>query len=146
MTQHTDQQYDNLCKIVQSIGNNVKKNKYDSKVVELREFLSDNKEIVIDEKIFQAAMGNPRSDKISKEAIYYLLFHCIENNNTKSKEGEILSFRDVIDFLKEAKETKQYFGNLSDLLSYQNSEDGKTLLHKAVEANNIEAITTLLST
>jgi len=139
----------NLRDILDKIGKELHSNSinnYIQYIEELKNYLAKNKEIVIDKAIFQAVMQIRKGEmKVSQEAIHYLLSHCIKNRSVNT-EDKTLSFKDVINCLKEAMKDKGYFrdSNLNKLLNDQD-EDGISLLHKAVLENNTDAIEILLA-
>lgn len=150
MTQYKDL-YNILARIGKELHSDPKNNtNYTQHIEELKQYLQNNKEIAIDKAIFQAVISRKTlwEVKISQEAIHRLLSHCIKNgNNIKSndKKEKTLSFQEVINCLKDAMRIQKCFSvSVDELLNYPD-EDGNSLLHKAVLANNTDAIKTLLA-
>ena len=80
----------------------------DRKIKELQEYLNDNKEIVINQKLFIGATLNKtpaNGGLINKEGgkiVYPILHHCIKHDRARCEKGERLSFQDVMKILYEA--------------------------------------------
>lgn len=122
---------------------------YDKKIIELQNYLNDNREIVINKELFTLIISNRtpiNKDPINKKGgkiIYPILHHCIEHNSAISEKKEKLSFQDVMKILDEAVNrfvTPQYFYRLINF----RDQSGNTLLHQAVISNNTDAIEALL--
>lgn len=137
----------NLRDILLGIGSELSSNSrnntnYMQHIEKLKQYLQDNKKIALNKELFKLAILkqiNVWETNVSQEAIYYLLSYYVENNNN-------IEFQEVINCLKEAMRAQGYFhdSNLNNLLNYRD-QDGNSLLHKAVLANNTDAINTLIA-
>lgn len=118
------------------------------KIQKLKEYLTDDRKIVIEKELFSAAIVDIISQKgnfINEQAvqIYLILHHCIKHYSARSKKEKILSFQNVMNILDEAVHdyvTPQNFDRLINL----RDQNGNTLLHQAVISNNTDAIEALL--
>ncbi|MGL9717447.1 MAG: ankyrin repeat domain-containing protein [Wolbachia sp.] len=111
-------------------------------IEELKNFLNENTEIVINREVFKSVLPK-EFNNVRKEIVYLILHHCIKHDSAKSEKGDVLSFQSVMDILNEATRrfiTPEYF---HELINFQD-QNGNTLLHQAVRDNNIEAIKALL--
>ncbi|RDD35712.1 hypothetical protein Wcon_00007 [Wolbachia endosymbiont of Cylisticus convexus] len=130
------------------IINNQEK-KFTEKIKELQEYLTDDREVVINKTLFTEAIVNKvpvNGELINKEIgkiVYPILHHCIKFDSARSEKGDILPFQNVMNILDEAVYkfiTPEYFYKL---INFQGQSEN-TLLHQAVISNNTEAIETLL--
>ncbi|KLT22027.1 ankyrin repeat domain protein [Wolbachia endosymbiont of Armadillidium vulgare str. wVulC] len=132
--------------LVKIINNQEKK--FTEKIKELQEYLTDDREIVINKTLFTEAIVNRvpvNGDPINRQGdiVYPILHHCIKFDNARSEKGDILPFQNVMNILDEAVHkfiTPEYFYGL---INFQ-GQSGNTLLHQAVISNNTEAIEALL--
>ncbi|OAB82149.1 hypothetical protein WSTR_02320 [Wolbachia endosymbiont of Laodelphax striatellus] len=117
---------------------------YEDKTRELKGFLGENNEILINKELFKSALSIKDAVDIRKKMVYLILHHCIEYNSAISEKKEKLSFQDVMKILDETVNrfiTPQYFYKL---INFQDQSSKNTLLHQAVISNNTEAIEALL--
>ncbi|WP_353287421.1 ankyrin repeat domain-containing protein [Wolbachia endosymbiont (group B) of Gerris lacustris] len=123
---------------------------YNKKVIELQNYLNDNKEIVINKQLFALAISNKipvNGDLINKEGgkiVYPILHHCIEHDSAISEKKEKLSFQSVMKILDKVVhmlDTTKYF---YQLINFRDQSSESTLLHQAVISNNTNAIEALL--
>ncbi|BET36732.1 ankyrin repeat domain-containing protein [Wolbachia pipientis] len=120
-----------------------KRIRYEDKTRELKGFLGENNEILINKKLFKSALSIKDAVDIRKKMVYLILHHCIKHYSAMSEEGKILSFHDVMNILDKAVHqlaTPEYFYRLINF----RDQSGNTLLHQAVISNNTDAIEALL--
>lgn len=114
----------------------------------MKDYLTDDRKIVIEKELFSAAIVNVISikrDFINEQAvqIYLILHHCIKHYSARSKKEEILLFQNVMNILDEAVHDYITLENFYRLINFQD-QSGNTLLHQAVISNNTDAIEALL--
>lgn len=117
--------------------------RYEDKTRELKGFLGENNEILINKELFKSALSIKDAVDIRKKMVYLILHHCIEYNSAISEKKEKLSFQNVMKILDEAVNrfvTPQYFYKL---INFQD-QNRETLLHQAVTSNNTDSIKALL--
>lgn len=119
------------------------------KIQKLKDYLTDDRKIVIEKELFSAAIVNVISikrDFINEQAvqIYLILHHCIKHYSARSKKEEILSFQNVMNILDEAVHDYITLENFNRLINFRD-QSGNTLLHQAVISNNTKAIEALLT-
>lgn len=120
----------------------------EKKIQKLKDYLTDDRKIVIEKKLFSAAIVDvisKKGDFINEQAaqIYLILHHCIKHYSARSKKEEILSFQNAMNILDEAVHDYTTLEGFYKLINFQD-HDGNTLLHQAVISNNTEAIEALL--
>ncbi|WP_395461221.1 hypothetical protein [Wolbachia endosymbiont (group B) of Ablattaria laevigata] len=117
------------------------------KIQKLKDYLTDDRKIVIEKELFSAAIVDvisKKGDFINEQAvqIYLILHHCIKHYSARSKKGEILSFQNAMNILYEAVHDYITLEGFYKLINFQD-HDGNTLLHRAVISNNTDAIEVL---
>ncbi|MFT4327637.1 MAG: ankyrin repeat domain-containing protein, partial [Wolbachia pipientis] len=121
----------------------------EKKIQKLKDYLTDDRKIVIERELFSAAIVDVISQKgnfINEQAvqIYLILHHCIKHYSAISEKKEKLSFQNVMKILDEAVNrfvTPQYFYKL---INFRDQSSESTLLHQAVISNNTDSIKALL--
>ncbi|WP_341815562.1 MULTISPECIES: hypothetical protein [unclassified Wolbachia] len=132
-----------LIKIIHNRNESLEKN-----IQELKDYLTDDRKIVIEKELFSAAIVDvisTKGDFINEQAvqIYLILHHCIKHYSARSKKGEILSFQNAMNILDEAVHDYITLEDFYKLINFRD-QSGNTLLHQAVISNNTEAIEALL--
>ncbi|MCJ7453860.1 MAG: hypothetical protein MUP48_00065 [Wolbachia endosymbiont of Homalodisca vitripennis] len=79
----------------------------EKKIQKLKEYLTDDRKIVINKTLFTGAILNrtpANGDFINKEGgkiVYLILHHCIKHDSARSEKGDMLPFQNVMKILDE---------------------------------------------